>query len=408
MGLEERLKAHARELGLDLVGICSCAPFERDRSALADREARGFRSSFEEREIGRRVEPELLLPGCRSIIAAGICYLPEQDAPPPPDDPPGLRGWLSRYCRGVDYHRILREKLGRLAAWLQAERPAARVHVCVDTEPPVDRSVAERAGLGFYGKSTMLITREYGTWVFLGEILTDLELQPDEPWTGTCGQCTRCIDACPTGALVAPYTLDSLRCLSYVTQMKGYIPEEYREPLGNMLFGCDICQDVCPYNRRPRLGRTASPELAALPQVGGDAGPLLERVLGMSNAEFRAWFHPTAAGWRGKTVLQRNAVIALGNSGDARALPPLLAALRDPQRPLLRGTAAWALGKLGRTVPETAAAAAGALRELLGRETDPRVRREAEAALARLEPGGEPAPGEGSPGGENRLLSPRC
>lgn len=390
LGLEAELKSRARKLGLDLVGIAGCGPFERDESALADREARGFRSSFEERDIHRRVRPELLLPGCRSLIAAGISYLPAQAAPPPPDEPDGLRGWLSRYCRGVDYHRVLAEKLQRLAAWLEAQQPGARTHVCVDTGPPVDRSVAEQAGLGFYGKSTMLITREHGTWVFLGEILTDADLAPDTPWTGTCGACTRCLDACPTGAIVAPYELDSLRCLSYVTQMKGHIPAEFRDALGNMLFGCDVCQDVCPYNRRPRLLRSAAPEVAALPAVGGDAGPLLDQVLRMTNPEFRAWFQPTAAGWRGKTVLQRNAVIALGNSGDPRALPLLLEALADPQRPVLRGAAAWALGKLGRAVPDAAPAAARALADLLEREADAAVRQEAETALERLD--AAPAP----------------
>lgn len=386
--LKEELKAEARQLGLDLVGVAGCGVSARDRQALADREARGFRSSFEERDIALRVELDRLLPGCQSAVVVGMSYLPGQPVPPPPEEPDGLRGWLSRYCRGQDYHQVLREKLRQLSGWLTDRCPRARTYLFADTEPPIDRSLAEQAGLGFFGRSANLITREYGTWVFLGGLLTDVPLEPDPPWQASCGTCTRCLEACPTGAIVEPYVIDSLRCLSYVTQMKGYIPPEFREPMGKMLFGCDICQDVCPYNLRPSLLAGDHPELNPWPEVGGDAGPLLERVLAMANPEFRAVWQRTAAGWRGKTVLQRNAVIALGNSGDPRALPPLQQALGD-QRPLIRGHAAWALARLADLRPELAPAAGAALRDALERETDAEARREMATALARLHPGAE-------------------
>lgn len=392
--LKEELKAQARRLGLDLVGIARCTVNERDRQALEDREARGFRTTFEERDIDLRVELDRLLPGCQSAVVVGIGYLPARPVPPPPAEPDGPRGRLSRYCRGQDYHIVLREKLRALARWLEERCPGARTYLFADTEPPIDRSLAEQAGLGFFGRSTNLITRQYGTWVFLGGLLTNVPLEPDPPWHGTCGTCTRCLDACPTGALVEPYVLDSYRCLSYVTQMKGYIPEEFRTVLGDWIFGCDICQEVCPYNLRPSLLVGDHPELNPWPEVGGDAGPLLERILRMTNAEFRSIWQKTAAGWRGKTVLQRNAVIALGNSGDPRALPLLQEALCDP-RPVIRGHAAWALGRLAELRPELTGTALALLREAAGREEDPDAAREIRAALGRLEDREAEPPGEG-------------
>lgn len=408
MGLEAELKEYARSIGLDAVGIARADPFTRAEAALHDRVARGLRSSFEEPDIRRRCYPADLLPGVRSIIAAGIAYVPPPAAgtraaataslaaarpapwaPSPPADAAGPRGWLSRYCRSPeDYHRLLHRRLARLADWLRARHPEAGCHIDVDTGPPVDREVAERAGLGSYGKSTLLIHPEYGTWLFLGEILTTLELAPDTPWTGTCGACTRCIDACPTGAIIAPYELDSLRCLSYVTQMRGPIPAEFREPMGRMLFGCDICQDVCPYNLRPSLLYGEHPEFAPAPELGGDDGPDLAAVLRMTRGQFKRWFAPTAASWRGKTVLQRNAVIALGNSGDARALPLLQEALQDGRR-VVRGHAAWAIGRLGRLAGQAGdagvhAGARQALAVARAAEPDLQVRQELDAALESL------------------------
>lgn len=371
---KRELIAFAGEAGLDLVGVAPAEPFTRDEERLRRRQAAGLGPNpYEYQEIEPRVYPELILPGARSIIAGGISYLM-------PDEPPvaGLRGWLSRYCRGQDYHQILKERLARVAAWLEEQVPGARTLVHVDTGLPLDRSVAERAGIGKWGKHTNLIAREFGTWVFLGEILTDVDLPPDEPVEAACGSCTLCIEACPTQCLTE-WNIEGDRCLSYITQMKGIIPLEYREVMGARLFGCDDCQDVCPYNKKARHG--LHPEFAPHPEVGGR--PDLLKLMAMTKGDFRRWFEPTAAGWRGKTTIQRNTVIALGNSGDPSALLPLAQALGSESQPV-RAHAAWGLGRLARLAPTVRADAQLILEEHARRERDPAVLLETENALTSL------------------------
>ncbi|HEY8348136.1 MAG TPA: tRNA epoxyqueuosine(34) reductase QueG [Symbiobacteriaceae bacterium] len=373
--LKQALKAYARQVGLDLVGVASAEPFEAERALLERRQAEGRGPNpFEPREIELRVYPDRLLPGARAIIAAGISYL-MPEAEPAADRRHTLRGWLSRYCRGLDYHPLLRSRLNKVAAWLQEQVPGTRTLVCVDTEPPLEKAVAQRAGLGKIGKHTNLLTRPYGTWVLLGEILTDLPLPPDEPAAPACGSCTLCIDACPTQCLT-PWQLDSSRCLSYITQMKGIIPPEFREVMGNRLFGCDDCQTVCPYNRRAKPG--GHPEFAPNPEVGAEPDLLL--IMNMTQSDFRRWFAPTAAGWRGKTTLQRNAVIALGNSGDPAALEPLARALQSESR-VIRAHAAWALGRLARLAPAAAPRARELLTQRQEMEPDGLVQQEIATAL---------------------------
>ncbi|HYF94232.1 MAG TPA: tRNA epoxyqueuosine(34) reductase QueG [Symbiobacteriaceae bacterium] len=370
--LKRALKAHAIEIGLDLIGVARAEPFTADADRLRERQQAGLGPNpYEYQQIEPRVNPELLLPGARTLIAGGISYLME-------DEPlaAGLTGWLSRYCRGLDYHGLLKARLGQVASWLEAAVPGARTLVHVDTGPPLDRSVAERAGIGKWGKHTNLITREFGTWVFLGEILTDIDLPPDEPVAPACGECTLCIDACPTQCLTE-WKIDANRCLSYVTQMKGMIPTEFRETMGNRLFGCDDCQDVCPYNRKARRG--LHPEFASHPEVGG--APDLLKLMNMTKGDFRRWFEPSAAGWRGKTTIQRNAVIALGNAGDPGALEPLVKALGSESQPV-RAHAAWGLGRLAGAAPGVAEAARAALENRRRHESDPDVLAEIEGALA--------------------------
>lgn len=369
------LKAYAHEIGIDLIGVASAEPFETDKQRLEALRDRGLRPSpFQEQDIEKRVNLDQLLPGVRSVIAVGINYLTPEDQEP---SDTMHRGWISRYCRSPqDYHTILRERLDLLAAWLHERFPGCRTLPFVDTGPPLERAVAVRAGIGQFGKSTNLLTR-IGTWVFLGELLTDIELPPDQPLGDACGRCTLCLDACPTGAFVDAFALENDRCLSYITQTKGYIPDEFRVAMGNRIFGCDDCQDVCPWNRRPRY--TEDPAFATLPEFVG--GPNLLQLLAMDNAEFRRTYKPTAAGWRGKTVLQRNALIALGNSGAPGALEPLTTALHD-QRPVMRGTAAWALGRVAELTPAVADQVLGALRERREREYDPEVLHEIDGAVA--------------------------
>ncbi len=374
--LKAALKAYGREVGLDAIGVASAAPFLAEKEHLERRQAMGLGPSpFEHPQISPRVYPDLLLPGVRSIIAAGVSYLTPES--PSAGDP--LRGWLSRYCRGLDYHTVLEDRLKEVACWLEERVPGVRTLVHVDTGAPLDRSIAERAGLGKFGKSTNLIVPRLGTWVFLGEILTDLPLPPDEPSTmRVCGSCTRCIDACPTGC-ISGWQIDANRCIGYVTQMDGLIPREYREIIGSRLFGCDDCQDVCPYNARPLSG--LHPEFAPLPEIGTE--PDLLKLVTMSEPEFEHVYGRTAAAWRGLEPLQRNAVVALGNSGAPAAFGPLAETLGHPN-PLLRIHAAWGLGRLATLRSRLTVVAAEALRERLAVEDISEVRLEIEHALAAL------------------------
>lgn len=392
VALREALKAYGLTLGLAAVGVCRAEPFRAEADRLRQRQALGYRSEFEEPDIDRRCDPEAWLPGARSVIAVAMGYWDPcgEAAAPGKGDPDGdfghgrqhrePRGWLSRYCRGKDYHYILHRQLERLMAWLNEHAPGGRHVPFVDTGPPIDRAVAARAGLGWFGKSNLLITREHGTYVFLGEIITTLDLPPDAPWHGTCGECTRCLDACPTGALTAAFTMNSSLCLSYVTQIRDWVPPEQRMVMHDKLFGCDTCQDVCPYSRAPLPGAAD-----LLPQPEPGATPTLASVLRMTRSEFKRRYSPTAAGWRGKTVLQRNAIIALGNVGGPDDLPLLAAALGDG-RAVMRGHAAWALGRLAQRHPAVTAAVVQQLQAALAAEPTARVRQELGAALSLLDP----------------------
>lgn len=376
--IKEQLKVYGQSVGLDLIGVAAADPFRVDEERLIARQEKGFGPNpYEPQEIKPRVEPEQLLPGVQSIIAAGISYLVE--SPAESSQAEGPRGWLSRYCRGQDYHQLLKGALQQVATWLEEAVPGAKTLVYVDTGPPLERSYAERAGVGKWGKSTMLISPPFGTWTFLGSILTTLPLPPDEPIEAACGSCTLCIDACPTGAL-HPWELEANQCLSYITQMKGIIPEEYREVMGNRIFGCDDCQDVCPYNKRARY--VDRPSFHPHPEVGGE--PNLLQLMGMTKSDFRRWFEPTAAGWRGKTTIQRNAIIALGNSGDPAGLPVLIQALQN-ESAVIRAHAGWALGRLARLAPAAKAEARAALLDRLARETDGAARLEMTGALESLQ-----------------------
>lgn len=370
-GLSAELKAYARSIGLDLVGITTAQPFEPEREALVAREAGPGLNPFEHPVVADRVEPERLLPGAQAIVAVGMSYaMPD----PPAEDAPELSGWLSVYCRGLDYHQLLEDRMGRVAAWLEARVPGSASYVHVDIGPPMDRAVAARAGLGKFGKSTLLIAPGFGTWTFLGEVYTTVALEPDAPLAfNPCGSCTRCLDACPTDALT-PWQLDWRKCLGYLNQMDGAIPREYREVMGDRLFGCDDCQTVCPYNRTAATG--LHPEFA--PRDGIGARPDLAGLLAMDEPEFERLYGPTAAAWRGLEAVQRNALVALGNSGQSASIAPALEALESPSA-LLRRHAAWALGQLMEWSP---AEVGEALSRRLAVETDEAVIEELTQALA--------------------------
>jgi epoxyqueuosine reductase len=336
--LEDRLKNQARALGFELAGIAPATPadgFDRLRDWLA----RGFAGSmgYMHRHADARRDPSSILPEVRSVVMVGMNYFQrgaEESAP--------RRGRVARYARGADYHDVLRDRLNRLLAWLQEERPGCRGRGVVDTAPLLERDYARRAGLGWFGKNTMLLNKRLGSYFFLGALLVDLELRPDRPSQAAhCGTCTACLDACPTGAFAGPGVLDARRCVSYLTiELRGPIPEELRPGLGDWVFGCDVCQEVCPWNRKAPPGRE--------PALGGrgdlESLDLIE-VLGMSPESFRHRFRETAF-WRARRRgLARNAALALGNAGDPAALPALRRALDDPE-PLVRDAAAWAIARI--------------------------------------------------------------
>jgi epoxyqueuosine reductase len=374
--LEAALKEQARLLGFDSVGIAGALPFVREQAYLESRSANGIEPNpFEWPDLHARIDPRDVLPGVESIVAVGMSYLM------PDDDhaPSTFTGWFSRYCRGLDYHAVLDERMTQLARWLETQVPGARCVVHTDTGAPLDRAIAERAGLGRFGKSTLLITLGLGTWTFLGEIFTTVALTPDEAadWN-VCGSCTRCLDACPTGCL-SPWQIDSTRCLGFLNQSSGDIPREFRAQMGNRLFGCDDCQDVCPYNRVAARGLHEE----FVPRDGVNPGPDLIHLLDMDASEFERVIGPTAAAWRGLRTLQRNALVALGNSANADALGPLISKL-DHVSPKLRVHAAWGLGRLATLVPGVASVAVEALSARLAQEADEHIRREIGLILAEL------------------------
>jgi epoxyqueuosine reductase len=367
--LKEDILGALPELGIDKIGFASAEPFNELKERLVAHREKGHESGFEEPDLDKRVTPELHLPGARSILAIAVAY-PSKLPSPPRSEPGAYRGIFSRSAWGQDYHHVLRNRLDRLAAFIKERVPEARLESMVDTGALSDRAVAERAGIGWSGKNSAIITPEFGSWVYLGEMITDIPFPPDSPIEESCGDCTICIDACPTGALVGPGQLNATRCVSFLTQTKDMIPMEFREKVGNRLYGCDTCQQVCPKNRGIHF--THHPELTPDPE---QAKPLLLPILDMSNRQFKEAFGTSAAAWRGKKPIQRNAVMALGHFRDQSALPKLADILLKDERPELRGTAAWSIGRIGG--PEAEAA----LQKALAAETHEEVLKEIRMAL---------------------------
>src|SRR5438552_722200 len=436
------IKEYAYSLGFDTARITSAEALPEAERVIRERIAEGLMEGLpwftaERAEVS--CYPDALLPGAQSIITLAMFYLTEQPDETQDDVP---RGRISRYAWGDDYHEIIKPRLQQFAAWL---REYARKEISddietrlfVDTGRMVDRAVAQRAGLGWYGKNTNILTKGWGSWVFLAEIVPNLPLQADLPLKTSCGSCEICLHACPTKALPAPYVLDNTRCISFLTiELRGSIPFELRPLMGNLIFGCDICQQVCPVNQlaerrlglrreggtgRPQgiaptmdatvpqqgdqspivgaipCGRPVPPSSSGRPaprtspsqpihfhprqefrpRAGVGSNPELIPLLSLTEEQFRERFHHSPIRRTKRRGLLRNVCVALGNCGNQRAVPALIGALQDNEA-LIRGHAAWALGRIG------GEHAKGALHTALATEENQEVQKEIQCALAEI------------------------
>ena len=381
--LAARVRAAGQALGFVRVGFASVDPLELGAERLADWLRAGRHAEMAYMVEGPRHDPRQLLSEAKTLIAVALAYPATSELVPllRSHDGPALTGIVARYARGEDYHDVLRKKLRRLADAVAnlLGRPVLARH-CVDTAPLLERSAAERAGLGFASKSTMTIIPGVGSFVMLGELLVDVEIPADAPLAPRCGSCRLCLDACPTGAIVDAHVVDARRCISYLTiELNGPIPRDLRPLMGARVFGCDICQDVCPFNASAEQ-KPSAPELAARPAL---SAPDLIGLLELGSARYRQLVKGTALRRTHRAQLARNAAVALGNSKDARAVIPLARAVSAHRSALVRGHAAWALGEIG------AAARADSLQVLTcasEHDEDAFVREEASLALLRLRP----------------------
>ena len=385
--LADAIRDAALALGFARVGFCPVEPFTDAGAALERWLAAGRHGEMAFMAGDGRANAGALLPGARSLVVVALPYargLPHEGHESSGGSDPGtgralpLVGRVARYARGADYHGVMKERL-RLLADRCADLSGRPVHArpCVDTAPLLEREAARRAGIGFSAKNTMSIAPGLGSYVLLGELLVDLDLRPSEPIAAGCGSCRACLDACPTRAFVDAYTLDARRCISYLTiELKGAVPRDLRAAIGTWVFGCDLCQEVCPFNRssRPRPLDAGLAEKPALDEIE------LVALLELTSSGYRRLVRKRAIGRVNRVQLQRNAAIALGNTRSLGALEPLARALAENVSALVRGHVAWALGRIG------GAEARRTLSDALLREQDPTVREEIALALD------EPAP----------------
>ncbi len=369
----QQVKALAQEVGLSLVGISTADPFPGLSDLLRARiQASYLRGMdwFDEQRALVAADPRQLHPTARSIVSVALPYwLPDVQ---PPDD--GIaRGRIARYAWGLDYHRVLRQRMRELHRRLESVLGhPIEARFLVDTARIVDRAVATRAGLGWQGKNTMIIVPRHGSWVLLGELVLDIELEPDRPLRPRCGRCERCLQACPTGALTNPYELFAPRCISYLTiEHRGAIPPDLRPLMGNWVFGCDICQEVCPYT--PAALPADDPVVR--PERLEHCFPALEWLLQMSEEEFRSVYRGRPVLRAKRAGLARNAAVALGNVGDTRHLEALERAVLSHDVPLVRSHAAWAMMRIDADTSEPV------LVRALARESDETVRAELQSLL---------------------------
>lgn len=337
---QENLIDYAASIGIDKIGFTSVSPFHELKNRLIRQQELGYASGFEEPDIEKRVHPENLSEEASSIISIAIAY-PSKMKDAPQSVRGARRGIFARASWGIDYHTVLREKLALLELYILSHIPDAKLRSMVDTGELSDRAVAERAGIGWSAKNCAIITPEFGSYVYLGEMITSIPFESSEQMEDQCGDCRLCLDVCPTGALIEGGQLNAQRCIAFITQTKTMVPDEFRAKIGNRIYGCDTCQTVCPKNKgKANLHQESfkpEPELVK---------PLLLPLLKMTNRTFKETYGHMSGAWRGKNPIQRNAIIALAHFKEQAAVPALIDLMQHDARPVIRGTAAWAIGKI--------------------------------------------------------------
>lgn len=370
MDLKTMIIEHSKSIGIDIIGFTDVEPFEELRKILTERSDSGYLSGFEEKNIDLRVDPKKTMEEAQSIIVVGVSYYISEDklncegklnneSKLKNESEKEFYGELARTAWGKDYHLVLREKLDFLAKFISDEIHDFKYKAFVDTGPLVDRYLANRAGIGWYGYNSAIINKDFGSWIFIGYMLTNLSLEKDESLDGTtCIDCNLCIENCPTSAIEGPYQFNANKCLSNILQQKREVSDNVKPILNKRIYGCDICQNVCPHNIdiKEMTGQDF------IPNELSNRVDLLE-LLKLSNKEYNYLFKENASGWRGKKVLQRNAIIVLGNYKDKEAIPYLIPLLKDA-RPDIRKTVIWAMYNIDQEI------AIEQLRDMVNTEKD--------------------------------------
>lgn len=364
--LKEKVKEYADSIGVAKIGFTDAEALTEHLPLVVRRREAGYTHGIEEGDPAKRITPLLHLPGAKSVISVAVAYFGTALAPEAislhEGEGPG-RGNFSFISRGLDYHAVVSDKLEKIRDYIMSLIPTGRTVHMVDTGELLEKALAVKAGLGWFGRNTLLVTPEFGSWVCLGELITDIPFPPDRPLNNNCGSCTACVTACPTNAIREGEDLNIDRCLACLTLGKFMPDPEIREIMGTSLYGCDICQQVCPYNRTAEHSKDRPEFFCSY----DDANPVLKDILCLSNTAFRKRFGHLSGAWRGRTPIQRNAVIAAGNLGARDTIPKLISILKSDTRPVLRGLAAWALGRMDDP------GAFQALADALEKEKDPAV-----------------------------------
>lgn len=337
MDLKSSIIQLSQEIGIDKIGFTSADNFEHLREGIEAQAVAGNQSGFEHKNLDERLNPELIFNGPKTIIAVALAYPSKLMKRPKRTN--YRRGQFASVSWGIDYHDILQIKIDQLIMGIKELTRDFEHKAMVDTGELIDVAVAERAGLGFIGKNGLLITPEFGSYVYLGEIITNIEIEPDQPISLNCGECTRCVNLCPTDALIGNGKMIAKRCLSFQTQNKGEMPLEFRSKIRTTIYGCDICQQVCPYNKNINSTHHQA-------ELGIDlelAYPELIPLIKLTNREFKARFGHISGSWRGKNVLQRNAIYALGNARDRTAVDFLVELYHSTPRADFKEACVWSL-----------------------------------------------------------------